>query len=75
MKVHQGLERTLRSHTSESMNYEVAGHVVSYLLVRWLMVEAAQRAAPEGDPLGLSCRHALTATTGHCCHVGTTLFT
>ena len=63
MKVHQGLERTLRSHTPESIQYEVAGHVVLYLLVRWLMVEAAQRAAPDGDPLGLSFKHALDEVT------------
>lgn len=59
LKVVQGLERTLRSRTPESIRYEIAGHVVLYLLVRWLMVEAAQRAAPDGDPLGLSFKHAL----------------
>lgn len=59
LKVAQGLERSLRSRTPESIRYEVAGHVVLYLLVRWLIVEAAQRAAPDGDPLGLSFKHAL----------------
>ncbi len=59
LKVTQGLERSLRSHTPQSICYEVAGHVVLYLLVRWLMVEAAERAAPDGDPLGLSFKHAL----------------
>lgn len=59
LKVVQGLERSLRSRTPESIHYEVAGHVVLYLLVRWLMAEAAQRAAPDGDPLGLSFKHAL----------------
>jgi hypothetical protein len=59
LKTDQGLERSLRSRTAESIRYEVAGHVVLYLLVRWLMVEAAARAAPDGDPLGLSFKHAL----------------
>ena len=59
LKVTQGLQRSLRSRTPESIHYEVAGHVVLSLLVRWLMVEAAGRAAPDGDPLGLSFKHAL----------------
>lgn len=59
LKVAQGLQRSLRSRTPESIRYEVASHVVLYLLVRWLMVEAAGRAAPDGDPLGLSFKHAL----------------
>lgn len=59
LKVDQGLERSLRSRTAASIRYEVAGHVVLYLLVRWLMVEAAAQAAPDGDPLGLSFKHAL----------------
>ncbi len=59
LKAVQGLERSLRSRTPESIRYEIAGHVVLYLLVRWLMTEAAQRAAPDGDPLGLSFKHAL----------------
>ena len=59
LKAVQGLERNLRSRTPESIRYEVAGHIVLYLLVRWLMVEAAGRAAPDGDPLGLSFKHAL----------------
>ena len=29
-----------------------------YLLIRWLMVAAACGAAPDGDPLGLSFKHA-----------------
>lgn len=59
LKVAQGLERSLRSRTAESIQYEVAGHVVLYLLIRWLMTEAAQRAAPDGDPLGLSFANTL----------------
>ena len=52
MKVIQGMEGNLRSRVPESVAYEVAGHVVLYLLVRWLMVEAA--AARGLDPLRLS---------------------
>ena len=59
LKAVQGMERDLRSRTPESIQYEVAGHVLLYLLVRWLMAEAAQRAAPDGDPLGVSFKHAL----------------
>jgi hypothetical protein len=59
LKAIQGMERDLRSRTPESIQYEVAGHVLLYLLVRWLMAEAAQRAAPDGDPLGVSFKHAL----------------
>jgi len=52
LKVEQGLDRCLRSRTVASIEYEVAGHVVYYLLVRWLMTEAA---AKHGlDPLRLS---------------------
>jgi len=57
LKVVQGLEGGWRSRTPEGVAYEVAGHVLLYLFVRWLMVEAAQR---DGlDPLELSFRHAL----------------
>jgi hypothetical protein len=52
LKVHQGLDRNLRSRTPKSIQYEVAGHVVLYLLIRWLMVEAAIRYGL--DPLRLS---------------------
>jgi len=41
LKETQGLERSLRGRTPETIGFEVAGHVVLYLLVRWLMVEAA----------------------------------
>jgi DDE family transposase len=52
MKVVQGMEGRLRSHVPESIAYEIAGHVVLYLLVRWLMVEAAVKHGL--DPLRLS---------------------
>jgi hypothetical protein len=52
MKVVQGMEGQLRSNVPESVAYEIAGHVVLYLLVRWLMVEAAVK--HDLDPLRLS---------------------
>lgn len=52
LKVEQGLDRHLRSRTPQSIYYEVAGHMVFYLLVRWLLVEAAE--AHGADPLRLS---------------------
>ena len=52
MKVNQGMEGQLRSRVPESIAYEIAGHVVLYLLVRWLMVEAAIKHGL--DPLRLS---------------------
>jgi hypothetical protein len=51
LKVQQGLER-LRSHTPRSIEYEIAGHLMLYLMTRWLMVEAAETAGVE--PLDLS---------------------
>jgi hypothetical protein len=57
LKVDQGLDRHLRSHTPASIQYEVAGHVVFYLLVRWLIVEAAVKHGL--DPLRVSFLHAL----------------
>jgi hypothetical protein len=63
LKVIQQMEASLRSHTPESLRYEVAGHVVLYLLIRWLLVETAQAASPDGDPLGLSFQHAFEALT------------
>ena len=53
----QGLEGGLRSRTPEGIHYEVAGQVLYYLLVRWLMVEAAQ--AANVSPLRLSFTAAL----------------
>jgi hypothetical protein len=52
LKVVQGMEGQLRSRTAESIAYEIAGHVVLYLLVRWLIVEAAVKHGL--DPLRLS---------------------
>jgi transposase len=47
----------LRGRTPATIEFEVAGHVLLYLLVRWLMVEAAKRA---GKPvLRLSFTEAL----------------
>jgi hypothetical protein len=52
LKVTQGMERSLRSRTPEGIEYEIAGHVILYFLVRWLMVEAALQAGLE--PLRIS---------------------
>jgi len=57
LKVIQGMEGHLRGRTPEAIAYEVAGHIVLYLLVRWLLVEAA--AASGTDPLRLSFTNAL----------------
>ena len=57
LKVRQGLEGGLRSRTPEGIAYEVAGHVLLYLLVRWLIVEAAVKSGQE--PLRLSFLSAL----------------
>jgi hypothetical protein len=57
LKEVQGLERSLRGRTPETISFEVAGHVLLYLLVRWLMVEAAVAAGE--DPLRLSFSGAL----------------
>jgi len=57
LKVQQKLEGGLRSRTPGGIYYEVAGHVLYYLLVRWLMVEAA--AAAKLSPLRLSFTAAL----------------
>src|SRR5205807_6319354 len=52
LKEIQGLERSLRSRTPEGIVFEVGGHLMLYLLIRWLMVEAAEEAGL--DPLRLS---------------------
>ncbi len=58
LKVIQGMEGQLRSRTPQGIRFEVAGHVLLYLLVRWLMVEAAEKAGSD-DPLRLSFKGAL----------------
>jgi hypothetical protein len=58
LKRTQGLEGSLRGRTPETIGFEVAGHVLLYLLVRWLMLEAAEAAGVE-DPLRLSFKSAL----------------
>lgn len=58
LKVQQGMEGSLRGRTPAAIRFEVAGHVLLYFLVRWLMVEAADRAGVK-DPLRLSFTHAL----------------
>jgi hypothetical protein len=57
LKVTQGLEGSLRSRRPQGVHYEIAGHVLFYTLVRWLMVEAAVAASL--DPLRLSFKAAL----------------
>jgi hypothetical protein len=57
LKVEQKLDGGLRSRTPEGIDYEVAGHILYYLLVRWLLVEAAQEAGV--SPLRLSFKEAL----------------
>jgi hypothetical protein len=57
LKVTQGMETSLRSRTPQGICYEVAGHVLLYFLVRWLIVEAA--ASENADPLRISFKAAL----------------
>jgi len=57
MKIGQQMEGGFRSKTPAGIGYEVAGHVVLYLLVRWLIVEAAVRHGV--DPLRISFTNAL----------------
>jgi Transposase DDE domain len=57
MKIGQQMEGGFRSRTPAGISYEVAGHVVLYLLVRWLIVEAAVRHGV--DPLRISFSNAL----------------
>jgi hypothetical protein len=57
LKVRQGMEGALRGRTPEAIAYEVAGHVLLYLLIRWLMVQSAVKHG--GDPLLLSFINAL----------------
>jgi hypothetical protein len=57
LKISQAMKTSLRSRTPEGIRYEVAGHVLFYFLVRWMMVEAAL--AHRQDPLRLSFTQAL----------------
>ena len=57
LKVSQGMKTSLRSRTPEGIRYEVAGHVLFYFLIRWMMVEVAT--AHKEDPLRLSFSQAL----------------
>jgi hypothetical protein len=57
LKVSQGMEGHLRCRTPEGIAYEVAGHVLLYFLIRWLIVIAAEEAG--ADPLCISFQHAL----------------
>lgn len=52
LKVHQKMEGSLRGRSVAAIEYEVAGHVLLYLLVRWLIVEAAMKQG--ANPLRLS---------------------
>lgn len=42
LKIRQGMGRSLRGRTAATIHYEIAGHVLLYLLTRWLMVEAGE---------------------------------
>jgi hypothetical protein len=58
LKVTQGLGQHWRSRTPQGVRYEVAGHLLLYQLLRWLLVEAAQDAG-NVEPLQLSYQGAL----------------
>jgi hypothetical protein len=57
LKVIQEIKGNLRSRTPEGIAFEIAGHILFYLLVRWMMVEAAVKHSCE--PLRLSFTYAL----------------
>lgn len=57
MKVVQQLDDGFRSKKPAGIAYEVAGHVLLYLLIRWLIVEAAL--AHGVDPLRISFQNAV----------------
>jgi hypothetical protein len=57
LKVAQNMKGGLRSRTPQGIEYEIAGHVLLYLLVRWLMLEAAEQHGI--DPLRISFMEAL----------------
>jgi hypothetical protein len=52
LKISQKMKGSIRSRTPEGVRFELGGHVVLYLLVRWLIVEAAEKSGD--DPLRLS---------------------
>ncbi len=56
LKVRQGMEGSLRGRSAPTIAYEVAGHILLYLLTRWPMVEAAVEHGL--NPLQLSFTHA-----------------
>jgi len=57
LKVTQKMKGGLRGRTPKAIEYEIAGHLLLYLLVRWLMVEAA---VEHGfAPQRISIKHAL----------------
>lgn len=58
LKDTQGMEGSLRGRTPETIYYEIGAHVMLYLLVRWLMVEAAVEHGI-ANPLRLSFKGAL----------------
>jgi hypothetical protein len=58
LKVTQGMEGSLRSRKEGGIRYEVAGHILLYQLMRWLLVDAAMAEGME-DPLRLSYQDAL----------------
>jgi hypothetical protein len=58
LKVTQGMEGNLRGRTPEAIYYEIAGHVTLYLLIRWLIVEAAEAHGIE-DALRISFKESL----------------
>jgi hypothetical protein len=57
LKVAQAMKKGLRSRTPEGIEYEIAGHVLLYFLVRWLILETAVQ--HEMDPLRISFVEAL----------------
>jgi hypothetical protein len=57
MKIDQQMEGGFRSRKPAGIAYEVAGHVLLYMLVRWLIVEAAVE--HDLDPLRISFCNAL----------------
>jgi len=57
IKVVQQMEGGLRSKKPKGIAYEVAGHMLLYFLIRWLIVEAAEQ--HDLDPLRISFQNAV----------------